>query len=240
LEIAIDLRESSDNTIYGNTYTGIWIYDSNTQQYYPSGLFGIYLENSNRNKLLNNEIEGTRSGIKLYSSTENIIFRNKLKGNINGTTVIDSINNMFYLNDFVNNTVNTYSKNSTNIWNSTTVIAYTYNNSMFIGYLGNYWDDFSGVDSDGNGVIDEPYLIDENNADFHPLKQPLDNYVIKITKGDFNYDGFVDVNDVSYVAYMIVGKIKPDIRADFNKNGRIDIGDLAKIAYYLVGKIREI
>jgi len=123
LEIAIDLRESSDNTIYGNTYTGIWIYDSNTQQYYPSGLFGIYLENSNRNKLLNNEIEGTCGGIKLYSSTENIIFRNKLKDNINGTTVIDSINNVFYLNDFVNNTVNVYSKNSTNIWNSTTVYS---------------------------------------------------------------------------------------------------------------------
>jgi len=51
-------------------------------------------------------------------------------------------------------------------------------------------------------------------------------------KGDFNFNGKVDIGDVSVVAGMVVGKVKPDLRADFNGNGRIDIGDLAKIWYY--------
>jgi subtilisin family serine protease len=56
-------------------------------------------------------------------------------------------------------------------------------------------------------------------------------------RGDLNYNGVVDVGDVSIVAGMIVGKVKPDLRADFNENGRIDVGDLARIAYYVLGLI---
>ncbi len=59
-------------------------------------------------------------------------------------------------------------------------------------------------------------------------------------KGDFNGNGQVDIGDVAYVAYMVVGKIEPDLKADFNGNGRVDIGDLAKIAYYVLGKINEL
>ena len=50
----------------------------------------------------------------------------------------------------------------------------------------------------------------------------------------------MDVEDLSYVAYMVVGKAKPDLKADFNNNGRVDIGDLAKIAYYVIGKINQL
>jgi len=55
-------------------------------------------------------------------------------------------------------------------------------------------------------------------------------------KGDLDLSGSVDIADVACVAYMVVGKIEPDLRADFNGNGRIDVGDLAKIAYCLLGK----
>jgi len=58
--------------------------------------------------------------------------------------------------------------------------------------------------------------------------------------GDLNGNGEVDVGDVTYVAYMVVGKVKPDLRADFNSNGRVDIGDLARIAYYVLGKISHL
>ncbi|MFQ6063812.1 MAG: hypothetical protein ACE5J9_11680, partial [Methanosarcinales archaeon] len=30
---------------------------------------------------------------------------------------------------------------------------------------------------------------------------------------------------VTYVAYMVVGKVPVDLSADFNGNGRVDIGD---------------
>ncbi|MFQ6061984.1 MAG: dockerin type I domain-containing protein, partial [Methanosarcinales archaeon] len=59
-------------------------------------------------------------------------------------------------------------------------------------------------------------------------------------KGDFNGNGRVDIGDVTYVAYMVVGKVPEDPSADFNGNGRVDIGDASKIAYYLVGKISKL
>jgi hypothetical protein len=57
-------------------------------------------------------------------------------------------------------------------------------------------------------------------------------------RGDFNRNGYVDIGDVSNVAYMVVGKssvIYPE--ADFNEKGNVDTGDAAKIAWYYIGKI---
>jgi len=34
---------------------------------------------------------------------------------------------------------------------------------------GNYWSDYAGVDADGDGIGDTPYVIDENNTDRYPL-----------------------------------------------------------------------
>lgn len=59
-------------------------------------------------------------------------------------------------------------------------------------------------------------------------------------KGDFNNNGRVDIGDVAYVAYMVIGKIPPDLSADLNGNERVDIGDAAKIAFYVAGKIKEL
>ena len=60
---------------------------------------------------------------------------------------------------------------------------------------------------------------------------------LQSVKGDFNNNGEVDIGDVSYIACMVVGKVKPDLEADFNGNGRVDIGDVVMIAYYLVGMV---
>ncbi|MFQ6072195.1 MAG: hypothetical protein ACE5KT_05770, partial [Methanosarcinales archaeon] len=70
-------------------------------------------------------------------------------------------------------------------------------------------------------------------------RQQASNITLHI-KGDFNGNDIVDLGDVTYVAYMIVGKVPEDLSADFNGNGRVDIGDTAKIAYYVAGKISEL
>jgi PKD repeat protein len=71
-------------------------------------------------------------------------------------------------------------------------------------------------------------IVENGTVTIHPVK------------GDFNFNGYVDIGDVCYVADMVTDKIPDDLAADFNGNGRVDIGDLAKIAYYLLDKIKEL
>ncbi len=42
------------------------------------------------------------------------------------------------------------------------------------GALGNYWDDYAGLDENGDEIGDTPYIIDENNQDNYPAMYPLD------------------------------------------------------------------
>jgi hypothetical protein len=44
--------------------------------------------------------------------------------------------------------------------------------------LGNYWDDYSGLDDNQDGIGDTPYIIDENNKDNYPLMNPIELDVI--------------------------------------------------------------
>lgn len=41
------------------------------------------------------------------------------------------------------------------------------------GSEGNYWSNYSGSDPDGNGIGNEPYIIDEDSQDNYPLMNPL-------------------------------------------------------------------
>ena len=113
-----------------------------------------------------------KAGIYLGSNIDHCdISYNNASNNNYGIYLSFSKNNTLYLNNFINNTKNVNSNNSTNIWNSTLKINYTYNGSTYLNYMGNYWDDYNGPDTNNDGIGDTPYPIDSDN-DYYPLMEP--------------------------------------------------------------------
>lgn len=45
--------------------------------------------------------------------------------------------------------------------------------SSNLSFTSNYWNDYSGTDSNGDGIGDTPYIIDENNQDNYPSMNPV-------------------------------------------------------------------
>ena len=155
--IGIQIAFSSFITIKNNSCSnndkGILIYRSNSNTITNNIALNntecsIYLDSSNNNSILNNNASNNNRGYGIYleSSNNNNIMNNKISNNGHvdigdrftrliggGIYLFKSLNNKIYLNDFINNSLNVppyHSINSTNIWNSTSKITYTYNLSF--------------------------------------------------------------------------------------------------------------
>jgi len=114
--------------------------------------------------------------IYLRSSSYNTFIHNSLSNNDCNFSLFNSSNNRIYQNNFINDTYNLNSYGSTNIWKSSEKITYAYKGKTSTNYLGNYWDDYTDVDSDSDGIWDNPYPID-TDKDYHSLVEPFENYV---------------------------------------------------------------
>ncbi len=139
---------------------------------------GIRLMSSSNNTLMNNNVLGNDcDGIWLWdSSNYNLLTSNTVRNNnYSGIRVEESNSNKIYLNNFINNNDTVHSENSTNIWNTTEEIPYTYSSFTYTNHMGNYWIDYTDIDSDSNGIWDNPYIID-SDRDYQPLVMPGENY----------------------------------------------------------------
>jgi parallel beta-helix repeat protein len=124
-----------------------------------NGGHGIYLDESDSNTINDNTIEYNNIGLYLFNSDSNIIKSNNIQNNnANGIWITSTCNaNTIYLNDFFNNLDGNARDFGSNNWN--------YN------FQGNYWDDYNDYDSNGDGVGDNPYVIEggNGNKDNYPL-----------------------------------------------------------------------
>ena len=182
----------------------------------PANIF-IFAPSSNYDNIVGNNIQQNSAfGIWFDGSSNNNIVGNTIEQNAAyGIWLSSSSNNNIYHNNFANNPQQTYSTyDSYNVWN----------NSYSLG--GNYWNDYTGTDSNKDGIGDTAYVIDSNNVDNYPLMHPW-------KLGDTNYDGNVNVLDLIVTANAFgsrPGESKWNPRADVKEDGLINVLDLITIA----------
>ncbi len=182
-----------------NNYNGILLqcfanYSTLKNNNCSGGCHGIHLQQSANNIVINNSCYNNRfnwgDGIMVegYYSYNNLLKYNSVSGNLHGIHLAhaeyEASNNWIYLNNFVDNDENSWIEQThiTNTWNSTEEIIYSYNGSVYTNYMGNYWDDYTGNDSDGDGIGDASYSIFGVN-DYYPLMEPFENYINEVSKG---------------------------------------------------------
>ena len=167
--IGVDSKNNnvSGNAILDNTY-GIYTdrsFNNNISKNNISmSIFaGIHLHVSNNNIVFGNTISNNKfDGIRIKGSEYNTVFGNLLIMNPVGVhCCCGAKNNVIYSNNFKENSDLNAQDDEVNQWDN--------------GINGNYWDDYMGVDSDGDGIGDTPYnLSREVNQDRYPLMDPVD------------------------------------------------------------------
>jgi len=190
---SIRLRNSSNNTIYGNKII--------------ENSFGIDVSDSSFNIISGNILTSNNDSINIYYSEYNVVSGNTITNNndytialsgssnniISGNTLTNNNNFCIFLSGSSNNTIfgNSITNNeigitiyedignlisNNNLVNNQHQIYLWYANATWDdGYPsgGNYWSDYKGTDNDGDAIGDTSYVIDENNTDNYPLMAPI-------------------------------------------------------------------
>ncbi len=247
----------SDNTISDNALGGLYIKtweDDTVAQNVVSGNggSGIFIWTGQGTVIANNIISGnSEDGITL-SADLNHIFGNYIDHNLRGVnlnghdnlvyenTVVSNTeyglyvgyawNDTIYHNDLINNGVNAFNEDisNVNVWDD--------------GYPegGNCWSDYAGVDSlsgpgqdvpGSDGIGDTPYQIPGGGQDSYPLLSGC-MYV----RGDANGDGLMTIGDVLYMLnYLFRGGPPPVsfVAGDANCDDDLGIIDPLYLLNYL-------
>ncbi len=111
--------------------------------------YGVYLNSKTGVTIKNLNVTQFTYGIYLYYSSSNTLNSNTASSNtVYGIYLYDASNNKIYNNNFINNPTQAYvSGGSGNVFNLAKPTG------------GNYWDNWTSPDADGDGFVDLPYVF---------------------------------------------------------------------------------
>ena len=150
----------SMNIISNNEYGFSSIHSENNtisnNDIFSNNLYGIYIDSDSRNNLIQfNLIFNNSYGIRLKDAYFNNVSYNEIKDNIGGVNCCcGAKENIIYNNILKNN----------KDWNA----KGNYNNQWDHLGIGNFWDNYTGVDNNGDGIGETPYTF-INGQDNYPL-----------------------------------------------------------------------
>jgi len=144
-----DCKENYGSGITLSTSNGNIISKNNCSNNVQNGIFIVdwWWLSATDNILYGNNIENNFYGVMISNVDNNDVFRNTIKGNYFGIRIEwGSDNNLIYHNNIIDNGVQAWDAQSwSNFW---------YNPYMLEG---NYWSDYTGMDSDGDEIGDTPW-----------------------------------------------------------------------------------
>ncbi len=164
---------SDDNTLYDNTYKGntktalnFHGYTSNNKVSYSNISYnrgiGIILQDgpTSKSKIYSNWIVGNQDGGivgRLADGWE--IDCNLISANAGYGLRLETTNITVHHNNIMNHSDNAWDDEWWTLWDT--------------GKEGNYWDDYNGSDTDGDGIGETPYYIQPKNQDSYPFVNPV-------------------------------------------------------------------
>ncbi len=166
------IGEGKTSTIIDGSKKGDVVYLSVSSNYVNITGFTIQNSGMNRydeginvdsdfNRITDNIIKDCNCGLSLdYWAHNCIISENSFAHNKKGisTYSIYPNKNIIFHNNFAENNLNAYDDS---------------NSTWSIENEGNYWDDYTGSDTDGDGIGDTPYIIPgKSTKDYYPLIEP--------------------------------------------------------------------
>jgi len=194
-----------NNTIRNHAFLGFFLHVSSDHNFISGnkiwhndglvkGNIGITMNNAGNNTVLGNTFTNhSNYGILIQNNcddnnfTENLIANNTYRGaEIDDITCID---NKFWLNEFINNGLHAKDDSNPgfNQWDN--------------GIIGNYWDNYTGVDANDDGIGDSYYNVEgiaqandtkpiwNDGDDIAPILSvlaPIPNQIFGNTAPDFN------------------------------------------------------
>jgi len=188
----------TDNYITNN-FDGIWLYASFSNTIFGNNLalsyyYGIYLDgNSSNNFISRNNITNNAHGIELNEVSNNMLHGNNITDNEYGIYLWKSSNCIMYENTLTNNDHAVWLESESTFPNNTfyhnnfldnyqhvhiyTAGSYISGHNFWDnGVEGNYWNNYTGADTDNDGIGNALHVIDANNTDRSPLMGMFSNF----------------------------------------------------------------